>query len=135
MRGLIHHLDLTVTIMQRSIRFYDLVLSELGYKRERAYEGDVPVWMYENNVGIVFSIGLHLSKENSTHDRYKPGLHHLAFSAESANEIDDFYEFLNKNEVEILDPPAKYDYTPGYYAVFFKDPDGLKLEVAYEPKI
>jgi len=35
----------------------------------------------------------------------------------------------------ILDAPAEYDYTPGYYAVFFADPDGLKLEVVHEPAL
>lgn len=33
----------------------------------------------------------------------------------------------------ILDPPREYDYTPGYYAVFFTDPDGIKLEVVHVP--
>ena len=35
----------------------------------------------------------------------------------------------------ILDPPAEYGYTPGYYAVFFADPDGIKLEVVFEPEL
>ena len=35
----------------------------------------------------------------------------------------------------ILDPPKEYDYTPGYYALFFADPDGLKLEVVHEPEL
>ena len=38
-------------------------------------------------------------------------------------------------QATILDAPAHYDYTPGYYAVFFADPDGLKLEVVYEPSL
>ena len=34
----------------------------------------------------------------------------------------------------ILDPPAEYpDYGKGYYAVFFADPDGMKLEYAFTP--
>jgi len=33
--------------------------------------------------------------------------------------------------VEIESPPREYDYTPGYYAVFLHDPDGLKLEVVH----
>ena len=34
---------------------------------------------------------------------------------------------------EILDAPAEYDYNPGYYAAFFRDPDGFKLEVVHIP--
>ena len=33
----------------------------------------------------------------------------------------------------ILDPPQEYAYTPGYYAVFFADPDGMKLELVHIP--
>jgi catechol 2,3-dioxygenase-like lactoylglutathione lyase family enzyme len=32
---------------------------------------------------------------------------------------------------EILDPPSDYDDEPDHYAVFFRDPDGLKLEVLH----
>ena len=61
------------------------------------------------------------------------GLHHLAFHAQGRHEVNLFYEFLLENNIIILDPPAVYDYTPDYYAVFFADPDGLKLEVVHEP--
>ena len=48
-------------------------------------------------------------------------------------EVDAFFAFLVENDLAILDPPAEYDYAPGYYAVFFADPDGMKLELVYEP--
>jgi catechol 2,3-dioxygenase-like lactoylglutathione lyase family enzyme len=60
-------------------------------------------------------------------------LHHLAFHASNRQQVDSFFDFLVENDITILDPPAEYDYTPGYYAVFFSDPDGMKLEVVYEP--
>jgi glyoxylase I family protein len=50
-------------------------------------------------------------------------------------EVDSFYEFLIREEVVILDAPSEYDYTPGYYAIFFADPDGIKFELVYEPRI
>ena len=43
--------------------------------------------------------------------------------------MDDLYEMLQRHDVTVVDPPADYpDYGEGYYAVFFVDPDGLKLE-------
>jgi glyoxylase I family protein len=36
-------------------------------------------------------------------------------------------------DAEVIDAPAEYDYLPGYYAVYFLDPDGMKLEVAHTP--
>jgi hypothetical protein len=38
------------------------------------------------------------------------------------------------NGVTVLDAPAEYDYEPGYYAVFFTDPDGMKLEFLHVPE-
>jgi glyoxylase I family protein len=66
------------------------------------------------------------------HDCYSPGLHHLAFRANSRAEVDGLYRLLQKMGAVILDPPALY-YPPNYYAVFFADPDGLKLEFVFNP--
>ena len=43
-----------------------------------------------------------------------------------------FYRPLNGATVP--DAPAEYDYEPGYYAVFFTDPDGMKLEFVHIPE-
>jgi catechol 2,3-dioxygenase-like lactoylglutathione lyase family enzyme len=65
---------------------------------------------------------------------FAPGLHHFAFNADSRADVDRFHRLLVERDVEILDPPASYDYEPGYYAVFFKDPNGLKLELVHVPQ-
>jgi hypothetical protein len=49
-------------------------------------------------------------------------------------DVDGFHGFLREIGAAILDAPAEYDYTPGYNAVFFADPDGLELEVVHEPE-
>ena len=63
------------------------------------------------------------------HDLLSPGFHHLAWNAENRDQVDEFYRLLVKNGATALDAPAEYDYEPGYYAVFFTDPDGMKLVV------
>lgn len=62
------------------------------------------------------------------------GMHHPAFHTASRAEVDSFHEFLCGKGVVILDAPIEYDYTPGYYAVFFANPDGVKLGLVYEPR-
>ena len=132
--GLIHHLDLTVTDLERSVEFYEQVLERLGYARTFDYAGEVPCWELRRN-GTILGIGLHRARTHSPHDRYAPGLHHVAFHAASRRDVDEFHEFLRQANIRILDAPAEYDYTPGYYAVFFCDPDGLKLELVHEPRL
>ncbi|MEQ1609529.1 MAG: VOC family protein [Hyphomonadaceae bacterium] len=68
------------------------------------------------------------------HDRHSPGMHHLELRAKSREDVDALDRKLKKFGAEILDPPAEYpDYGKGYYAVFFADADGLKLEYACTP--
>jgi glyoxylase I family protein len=66
------------------------------------------------------------------HDRYAPGLHHFAFSAESRADVDHLHALLVDKCIAVTDPPAEYpDYLPDYYAVFFADPDGLNFELVH----
>ena len=150
MHGLPNHLDLTVSDLARSSVFYDLVLTTLGYVRSSEYAGDVPCWVMkykdvrmpraqdaqewtDDGAGSAFSIGLHQARSDRTHDRYSVGLHHLALHADSRADIDAFHALLVNEGITVLDAPAEYDYTHGYYAVFFADPDGMKLELVHEP--
>ena len=137
-RGSLSHVDLTVTDVSRSIPFYDHVLGKLGYKRLLEASASAACWSVADAAGGVFSIALQPAKPQSAgklHDRYAPGLHHLAFHADSRADVDGFFQFLQEIQAIILDAPAEYDYTPAYYAVFFADPDGLKLELVHEPAL
>jgi catechol 2,3-dioxygenase-like lactoylglutathione lyase family enzyme len=132
--GFINHLDLTVTDVTASTVFYDKVLSRLGYVRTTEYAGEVPCWVL-SHAGMTLSIGLHQARVDTAHNRQAPGFHHLAFHMGSRAEIDSFHTFLVQERFSVLDAPAQYDYTPGYYAVFFADPDGLKFELVHEPRL
>jgi glyoxylase I family protein len=68
------------------------------------------------------------------HRRRRPGFHHLALRARSRDDVDRLHAFLVREGITVLDPPAAYPkYGPGYYAVFFADPDGMKLELVCFP--
>ena len=137
-RGAPSHVDLTVSELARSVEFYDRVLGRLGYRRRDEVGAGAPCWGVSDPDGGCFNIALKASRperREERHDRYAPGLHHLAFHANSREDVDAFHDFLVSLGVSILDPPAEYSYTPGYYAVFFSDPDGLKLEVVFEPQL
>jgi catechol 2,3-dioxygenase-like lactoylglutathione lyase family enzyme len=129
--GRIHHLDLTVSDLARSTAFYDRVLPLLGFRRT-ADCPDGPLWQ-----GAYTEIGLQRARGprgQAPHDRYAPGLHHLAFDAPTRADVDRVHGELVRLDVPVLDPPAEYpQYAPGYYAVFFADPDGMKLEYVFTP--
>lgn len=133
-RGLVHHIDLTITDLAVSRPFYETVLGFMGYRVADAHPNGVDFDREDapfQSIGILIARGEHAAR---THDRYAAGLHHLAWAAESRADVDAFYALLLKMSATILDPPADYPrYGPGYYAVFFADPDGLKLEYVFKP--
>jgi catechol 2,3-dioxygenase-like lactoylglutathione lyase family enzyme len=128
--GAIHHIDITVQDLQRSSDFYDRVLPLMGFTRiDDVPEG--PLW-----AGAHVEVGLQAARNSGgQHDRYSPGLHHLAFTAPTRESVDDMHQQLLEMGSAILDAPAEYpEYCRGYYAVFFADPDCIKLEYVYTPE-
>ena len=61
------------------------------------------------------------------------GFHHYAFELSSRKDVDALGAFLAKHGMDVVDPPGEY-YGRSYYAVYFTDPDGMKLEgMVYKP--
>src|SRR5579862_3717506 len=126
----VEHIDLTVNDIARSRAFYDKVLGELGFRK---FEGDD--YIHWSNALMTIAIreasGVH---RDAQFDRYRVGLHHLALRARSRDDVDAFHSFLVRERITVLDSPAEYPhYGENYYAVFFADPDGMKLELVHNP--
>jgi len=129
----VHHVDLVVSSIERSLPFYSELLGPLGFHTVSEVEGErgETIW-YLSGMGT--SIGLRQAQSDSPeYDRYRIGLHHLAFEASSRSEVDERARWVRTQDVELESEPQEYTYSPGYYAVFFFDPDGLKLEIVYVP--
>ena len=133
-KGDVSHVDLTISNPEASHAFYDAVLKYLGFIGGGPSEdGTAGGWM---NPKTGFNIALQIAKPEFAdvpHNRYAPGLHHLAFDADSREQVDSLHELLVEMGATILDPPGEF-YGGGYYAVFFADPDGLKLECVHLTK-
>jgi glyoxylase I family protein len=138
-RGSVNHLALTASDLERSAEFYDRVLGFIGYARvevpqptQQLMKTRLLAWAGPN--GSVTLRPARGEAASRRHDRDAPGLNHLAFNAEGREDVDRMHELLKSIGAQILDPPAEYPYGPGYYAVYFTDPDGVKLEFAYWPR-
>ncbi len=145
--GPLSHIDLSVADPKRSIPFYAAFFEALGYHRFESeltgFAGSDPeraAWFVRYADGAFFGIEVRPASGTDAgrvHDRYAPGLHHLAFHAEDRATVDRVHREVSAAGGTVLDAPADYTgkdgYGDGYYAVFFADPDGVKLEVVFEP--
>jgi glyoxylase I family protein len=145
--GSLSHIDISVGYPERSIPFYDALLTALGYRRRNiddpAWGGENPSrasWIIRNTDGSHFDIEVRPAKveyRDRRYERYSPGPHHLAFHAQDDAAVDRVHREVQAVGGEVLDAPANYGgqsgYGTHYYAVFFADPDGFKLEVCHVP--
>ncbi|MEO6026421.1 MAG: VOC family protein [Candidatus Binatia bacterium] len=131
MLGELHHVDITVSDFRRAKEFYAQVMPLMGFERLPKECGAV-AW---RGATILALQPAKAEEKDKAHSRYAPGLHHLAFRAPSRVAVDELHTQLVSLGVTILDPPADYPYSAGYYAVFFADPDGMKLEYVHSPAL
>ena len=130
----VDHVDICVSSIERSLPFYRELLAPLGYHRVSEVEGErgETIW-YLSGAGASVGLREAQSPTDEPYDRYRIGLHHLAFEADSRSVVDERAEWLRDQGAELESEPQEYAYSPGYYAVFFYDPDGLKLELVHAP--
>ncbi|MBS3168654.1 VOC family protein [Candidatus Woesearchaeota archaeon] len=127
------HIVLTVKNLKKSSKWYKEVLGWLDYSV--AFEDNKNIYFKNKEVPIYIAIFQGKKKfEKDKFNRYRVGFHHLALKVKSKKIVDEFYEFLKSKRVNIVEPPKNIlDYGDKlYYAVFFNDPDDLRLEVVYE---
>ena len=130
----IHHVDLAVTDVERSLRFYLSLLGPLGWAedvRYPTYRGTEEVVYLADPTGAM--LGLRPA-DGGAHRYYDVGMEHLAFEVDSRDEVDAAHQRSLAAGHKIHFPPEEDRDVPGYYAVFVFDPDGLRIEVFCWPR-
>jgi len=119
----IDHLGIRVSDYEKSKAFYDRLFTFLGFEISDEYD-DCIGW---TNGKTRFWIGPADAKgRKHKHRAGSIGFHHYAFQLRSRKDVDALQAFLHDIGATIVDPADEY--YDDYYAVFFLDPDGLKLE-------
>jgi len=141
MEPVIDHIQITVRDLRVAEPFYDQLMPLLGFVPLKKGKATIAAHDFEvveyQHPRLAFAITSPRAgfADDVVHRRRPGALHHLAFRASSRAEVDALYLELQRIGATIVTPPRAYpEYTPpGYYAVFFKDPDGIKYEVVHAP--
>ena len=131
MRAKIGHLILSVSDWDKSAVFYDKLLTTMGFEKRLDHIGEDWGSIRSYHQG---EHGVYIQHNADT--EYKefvrnPGIDHLAFRVDNRAEVEELHELVKTLEVKITREPHEYpEYTPKYYAFYFRDPDGIPLEVS-----
>ena len=128
----IHHVDLAVSDVERSLAFYLAVLGPLGLHEDQRYPS------YRGTEEVVYLryadqyLGLRQA-DGGEHHYYGVGIEHLAFYVHTREEVDAAYQRCLDIGARIHFPPEEDRDIEGYYELFVFDPDGMRIEVACGP--
>jgi len=123
----IDHVYIAVSDLERSEAFYDRVmLQALGFRKNKfAIAGDPHVQYYNRHFGYV----LRPARGQARHDSYAPGLHHFCLRVESVADVVAVAKQLRGAGIQASEARLYAEYASDYWATFFDDPDGVRLEV------
>ena len=116
----IDHMSIRVGDYEKSKAFYSKLFTFLGFEISEDYGSTIGWTNGKTRYWIALAEG------RKTHKIGDVGFHHYAFELRNRRDVDALQDFLEKEKVKIVDPADEY--YEDYYAVFFLDPDGLKLE-------
>ncbi len=116
----IDHISIRVSNYEKSKAFYGRLFEFLGFEISDEYPNTIGWTNGKTRYWIAPAEG------REKHRIGDVGLHHYAFELRNRKDVDALEAFLKDERVRIVDPADEY--YEDYYAVFFLDPDGIKLE-------
>jgi len=116
----IDHISIRVSDYAKSKAFYGRLFDFLGFEISDEYPNTIGWTNGKTRYWIAPAEG------RKKHRIGDVGLHHYAFELRNRKDVDALQSFLEEHRVRIVDPADEY--YEDYYAVFFLDPDGIKLE-------
>lgn len=122
----IDHIYITVSDLDRSEKFYDVVMGILGFRKSPFQIGtEKHIQYYNRHFGMV----LRPARDMRPHHPYAPGLHHLCLRVDGEKDVQEAASKLKERNISVGEARRYPEYASDYFAVFFSDPDGIRLEI------
>ncbi len=127
MQGALHHVEIYVHDLPKCREFWGWLLDRLGYYEYQKWEQGIS---YRRGETYIVFVQTEARFQDDSYHRCHSGLNHLAFHADSKEFIDQITDELRSKGVTILyEDRHPYAGGKGYYAVFFEDPQRMKVEI------
>jgi catechol 2,3-dioxygenase-like lactoylglutathione lyase family enzyme len=119
----INHIEFWVSDLQRSMKFYAPIFEATGWHKLSETE-------FSSSTCVLYFVEKAVKRSDAI------GPRHLCLQAGSREMVESVAELLKKQKAEVLRGPIEMpEYSPGYYTVDARDPDGYVIEVAYTPSM
>jgi glyoxylase I family protein len=132
----VFHVDLVVSDIDRALRFYRGVFGPLGWHGVHEVPGERGETIHYVH-GPGSTIGLRQAPDGAGTlpvDRYRVGMHHMCMEAPTEEGLYAAAERIVALGGTISEGPRHFpEYREGYHAIYFFDPDGIKLELCWTP--
>jgi catechol 2,3-dioxygenase-like lactoylglutathione lyase family enzyme len=121
------HIDLRVSDLDAALGFYDALLPALGFTEP--HHGEVwKAWATADPLPSTAYFAITEERKHRANDN------RIAFRVDSSAEVDRLAEVAGRAGAAELSGPKPMPYGPDYYAVFFADPSGNRLEIYVRPE-
>ncbi|MEO8012459.1 MAG: VOC family protein [Dokdonella sp.] len=115
------HLTILVSSLQACMPYYAALLPLLGFSRISDHH-----WTDGAGFHLQF---LQAKPGTRPYERYGAGMNHLGFAAESKQHVDSIRDSMQELGFDV----PEVQHLGGAYALFMKDPDGIRFEITWYP--
>ncbi len=125
--GHLHHVEIYVSDLPKSLDFWGWFLERLGYELYQQWNQGIS-WILGRTYIVLVQTDERF--QDIPYHRCRTGLNHLAFHAASREQVDNLTDELRQRGVKIL-YEDRHPFAGGAdnYTVFFEDPDRIKVEL------
>jgi glyoxylase I family protein len=134
----IHHIALTVTDLDASVRWYEQVFS-VSYRMDAPHEGGTARILSDDEETLFFALHTHDANEHETFAETRTGLDHVGFLVPARTDLEQWQKHLERHRVMRADAANKpltqspISDEPYGSVLVFRDPDNIQLELIAAP--
>ena len=127
--GLLSHIEINVSDLNASTVFWKWMLEYFGYHQHQKWDKGIS---WKKNDTYIVLVQTEDDFQKAGYHRKRTGLNHLAFHADSIMDVKLFAQELEKKNIKTLYNEHQHSTAQSeYYAVYFEDPDRIKLEYVF----